>query len=246
MKRKILTGGLAVALIVIIALFFRQQFFVPSSFLGEEELIKEIKAVYKYSNVNEVKDIIFADERNVFVPVIFENGNYGMTTWKWNLKKWELQSLDSHGSPQLWSLGDAAERYFIWNMPPDEQIAGVNFYLIRDRDAFISQYIPVYLPRIQMEYHVPFDGKGHGALKLPNEWIELLERMSEIEAGRTDQLFSSMPMQHDLVRYGWRTVDETGKLKMIEWDVMNGYGFSNGSSIDGVFPLYEGDLELGK
>lgn len=246
MNRKILIGSITVAFIVIIAFIIRQQFSSPPPFLSEEALIKEIKEVYRYSDVHEVQDIFFADERNVFVPVKFTNGNYGVTTWRWNRKKWVVQSLDSLGAPHLWSIGDAEERYFIWNMPPDRQITGMNLYLIRDRDAFISQYIPIYLPRIQMEYYVPFDGKGHGVLRMPNEWTELTEQLSEVEAGRTDQLFSSMHPEHDLVRYGWRTVDETGKLMMIEWDVTNGSGFSDGFSVNEVIPLDEEDLELGK
>lgn len=246
MKKRIL-GGTALVMIIVSVFFFIQLFSVPSEFLTEEEIQEEVKAVYKYSAVTEVQEIIRIDERNAFVPLLLENGNYALSTWTWvPTKKWKLQSFDSNGSPQLWNIGDEDERYFIWNMPVDEQVAGVKFYLIRDRNAWISGNIPVYLPRIQLEHHVSINGKGHGVLKMPKEWVELSQQLSKDEAGRTKQLFQSMFSHNELVQYGWRTVDHRGQLKFIEMNVNNSSGFADSNYNQMILPLYEGEIEFGK
>ena len=130
MKRIYLSVGI-ILIVVFLTIFFRQYFSVPSKFLTEEQLIKEMKRVYPELDGLEIQNIVQLDERHVFVPFILENGSYGMASWTWEpWKKWEIHMFDSEGSPQLWTVGKESERYFIWNMPPDEQVAGLNFYLL--------------------------------------------------------------------------------------------------------------------
>lgn len=248
-KRIMIVGAAAVALIVVVLFVFLQQTSTPpSEFLTVKEIKKEIKEVYQDSEIIEVQDLILIDDRNVFVPLLFENGNYGTAAWTWKSKdQWQLQSFDLIGSPQLWNIGDETG-YFIWNMPLDEQVAGVEFYMIRDRNAWISEGNPVYLPRIQIEQFVPFDGKGYGVFKMPKEWMELTKQLSEYEAGRTEGLFQSMFSQNELVQFGWRTVDNKGQFKDIEPNnqTMGGFGYSRSPDFQFVFPLHEGEVEFGK
>ncbi|MFC4410120.1 hypothetical protein ACFOZY_06665 [Chungangia koreensis] len=249
MKKRILIGVAAVALIIVAIFVFRLQFSKPpSKFLTAQEIKTEINEVYQNSEISEVQDVIFINDRNVFVPLLLDDGNYGSAAWTWkSSENWQLQSFDLIGSPRLWKIGDE-EGYFIWNMPPDEQVAGINFYMIRDRNAWVSGGTPFYLPRIQMEHHIPYEKNGYGVYEMPKEWMKLTKQLSENEAGRTDQLFQSMFSHNELVQFGWRTVDHEGQLKDIKQDnhISGGFAYSSSPDFHFVFPLHEGEVESGK
>ena len=104
------------------------------------------------------------------------------------------------------------------------------------------------MPRIQLEHHVAFGGQGYGVLKMPDEWVTMATWLSENEAGRTDELFSSMFSHNDLVQYGWRLVDHTGQLTYIEGNTNNNsFGYFGSSDYDQmILPLHEGEVEFGK
>jgi len=244
MNKKVFVFGLVV--LAIATFFFRLQLKEPLPFFSENDLIEELNSNGNYARVSEILDMVSIDERHVFVPFVLENGRYGFSAWEWNpSRKWEILAFHSVDGPSLWNIDNRSERYFVYNFPPDDKVTELHVYMIRDRNAWISYDVPAYLPRIQLEENISLGDKRYGVYKMPEEWVELNDRLSENETGRTDQLFSSLFSQHELMHYGWRTVGQNGEQRFIEQEE-NGFGSSYSGAVLFLSTLSDQDLEFGE
>lgn len=219
--------GLGMFIILLFAIIYWFYFSKPTSFPTNEQSIEEINSFFPDAVANVIQDIIYLDERHVLVPFISEENNYSLSYWKWGGSKWEVASVHSRGEPMLWKVDkrDPTSYHFVWNIHPDDNMSKLDFYLIRDR-GYRAGEVERYNPRIQLEKHASLQKKTYGAIKLPQEWVKVIDESLKIESTDQNAFFAEVFYTNYYPYFNWITYDEVGKSSLPEHSV-NGYHTGN-------------------
>ncbi|MFD0828581.1 hypothetical protein ACT8ZR_23405 [Neobacillus sp. M.A.Huq-85] len=233
LKKSLWVAGSLVLLVFAAVMVYGYYFQSPSPFPAKKQLISKINKLFPEAAASKIQDTIPLDKKHVFVPYISKGDKHGTSSWAWNQRKWELESINTTGEPQLWkiNLDDPETFYFTWNMDPESKLGDGKFYMLRDRGFFITDGKENYLPRIQMEKDVSFQTKPYGVLKIPREWVVVMNSFIDQGTSKNDQL-----------NFGWVPYDTNNKV-LSPKDLI-GNGFSNyGDHIEMVRFLDKDEIE---
>ncbi|SES63539.1 hypothetical protein SAMN05216389_101177 [Oceanobacillus limi] len=243
-KKRVTFLAIIAILIVTFYLVYLFYFSKPTNFPTDEQLVEKINEVYPQARVETILDSFTLDQEHVYVPFKSHDNEYGTSYWVWEKHKWKPMYIDSVGEPRFWKIDpkDPSRSYIIWNVHPDDQVTGANFYLIRDRNYHISYDVNEYIPRVQMEEYVDFEEKSYGVLELPDDWRSFLSQSTNVSAAQNSEMpFLSISDVHTSI--GWMPLDDNQEMTFPENSV-NGHGFINGEIVlDFVLTMEEFDLE---
>jgi hypothetical protein len=236
-KRLALLSGaiLMVSCISVYWLYFSK----PEAFPEKKELLQQINRFDQDMKAKEVKAVIPADEKHIFVPFAREGGEYGASFWRWEKRKWELDFISSAGEPKLWKIDpeDPASFRIAWSFPAESGLEGIRYFLMRDRDFLVSGGKETYFPKVQMEHEIGLDEAGYGMMELPEEWQSFAGSLAESgRSSQPDEFFS--PMQG--IRFGWTGYDGDGRPFFP--DTGDSYG-TGGSNVEYMQTLAENEIE---
>lgn len=218
----------------------------PTPFLTDEQVVEEINRIFPEANASIIQDTIPVDERHIVVPFISNKNDYSLSYWVWQKRKWRVSSINTKGQPMIWKIDkkDTSSYHFVWNIHPEDQLSSINFYLIRDREYYITEGTHHYFPRIQMEKRATLEEKPYGLMRLPNEWRALMDSMKTIESAKQHDFFFTDFFPGQNLLFGWLPYDQADNQTFPERSV-NGHGFLNRTvDIEHVMILNTGDIEL--
>ncbi|WHY77932.1 hypothetical protein QNH20_01775 [Neobacillus sp. WH10] len=235
-----LLGVVALSSVIIYWFYFSK----PASFPTNEQLIREINQILPEASASVIQDTVNADARHKFVPFISEEGNYGVSYWGWEKHKWQVVSVDTTGEPHVWKVksDDPSTYHLVWNIHPDDQVSYLKFYFMRDRGFLVSNGVETYDPKIQMEKKVTLQEKTYGALKLPNEWVELMNSIIKIDSAKAPGVFFNIIPANNSLYFGWTPYDKLDQAAILNRSV-NGSGYSTGEPIEFVRHLSPSEIE---
>ncbi|WP_404457997.1 hypothetical protein [Oceanobacillus kapialis] len=248
-KKRLWSVGIGVGIVLVFALIYWFYLAKPTSFPSNEYLIEELNSVFPAVNASKIQDTIQMNGRNVLVPYISEDDDYGLSYWVWKGHKWRVANVDTAGAPMLWKLdkNDPSTYKIVWNLHPDDKVRSNNFYLMKERGYHIMEGVEEhYDPGVQMKKEVTTGEKSYGMIELPKEWVAFINSYSELGAAKQPNSFfkSFSPDLH--LYFGWIPYDQTGKGASLDHS-LNGSGFSNGNvEIDFIHILDEADLDRSK
>ncbi|MBD8068592.1 hypothetical protein [Bacillus sp. PS06] len=240
-KTMALIGILVIAMIMLLYWFYPSK---AKSFLTDEELINEINPHFLSVKVSEIQDIVYLDDNHVFVPYITTEGDYAISYWIYEKRKWQNAYTGTLGSPLHVKVH--SEQYFLLNYDPLQDLQRLDFYLIKDRSFLVSDGIQSYQPRIQLKHSVQVADFPHSysAIKLPENWIDLIGEYEQlIQYNQPDPFFGDMFLP-PTVQFGVIAYDEKGEQTYPGPE--NGSGYGGGNSSDVINYLDPSQLEAAK
>lgn len=178
----------------------------PGELPSAEHVIQAINQEFDKANADEVLDLIQLDSKHAFIPFVSAGGQYGISYWVWENFKWTIGRVDTGGGPYIWKLDrkDPSKQFVVWNFNPQGIISGMDYYLIRERDAGSSGGNEFYTPRIQMKWspmHV--EAKSYGALPFPEEWASLMKEDMRVNHTGGSDLFLFGRNSRSMMHVGW-------------------------------------------
>lgn len=181
-KKSFLFIGIGVA-VILIAMIYWFDFSEPKSFPPNDQLLEEMNNSYPEVAAKLIQETLFVDEHHVVVPFISNDNIYGLSYWVWKNHKWQVAKVDTSGIPMLFKAdkNNPSSYYFVWNIHPEDVLDSIEFYFIRDRESYVSDYIATYRPRIQMMKEVSLKDTSYGVMQLPKEWVTIMEEFSKSE-----------------------------------------------------------------
>lgn len=227
-KKKLwLVVGVSVLLLSVVFVYW---FYLskPTAFPGNDRLVQDINSLFPEAEVDVIQDTIMLDEHHAYVPFITEKGNYGMSFWVWAKHKWNVSSIDTSGGPSIWRINemDTSSYHFVWNSDPESQIQTLNFYLQIKRNFLISNGIEEYTPGVQMKKELNRLEISRGIVKIPKEWVSVLNSYSELASAKQPSMFDTMFPDSPLF-FAWNAYDDKGKVTF-DGIQSNGSSFSGG------------------
>lgn len=233
MKKKNIVTIVSLIIFIVFAIFIYQFYLSkPTSIPTEEQLVQGINDLSPEANANVIQDRLFLDEMHLFVPFISHDDKYGVSYWGWEWvnKKWKVVSINTTGEPEVWQGNEKETSTYqlVWNIHPNDKLAYLKFYLIRDRGFHITQGVETYYPKVQMEETVSLKEKSYGILQLPEEWTALMNAFIKLDSTKQSDLFFNnfFPEQH--VFFGWIPYEDSGNEKFPEQSI-NGHRYLNGN-----------------
>lgn len=197
----------------------------PNSFPTDEQLVEEITNSFSILSNSEIQDIVFLDDRHVFVPFKAEDEMYGFSLWKWNNRKWNEVFVSTNGDVRVWKIDSKDPTTFrvVWNYPPQDKVSYMKLYLVHERGAQVSDYEEHYKPAVQLEQTIRLSENLYGSIKLSQEWIPVL------------QSFNDSPIIPSYY-FGWNTYDSSDKSTYPERNEIGNSSGGGDTYID--FPIY--------
>ena len=228
MKRKsIIIGGIVVGILLCLFLYWFY-FSDPDAVLTKEKAAEGIGQTFPDVEVDAIQDVIMVDRKHAFVPFVSKRNEYSMSFWVWENHAWKADSLHSNGEPYLWKVkNDPAAHYIVWNIHPDDQVADMRLYFIRERGYNISDEEERYAPRVQLEKRVDLRERLYGASAFSDEWLAVMEEMEAVELKR-DSVFDDFLSGQETMYIGWSSYDSAGK-QMFPEQFMNNSEYVNGN-----------------
>lgn len=223
MKLTISLGILIILGIIIYWYFPRTPVALPS----DKELIVNINHTQSTVRAEEILDKIKIDEEHYFIPFISTTGDYGTTYWEWQNTKWKVLNIDNSGEPKIWKIDrkDSSTYRLVWNLHEGDKVDYMKFFIYRDRNFHITNGVEYYYPKLQMEKRIEIGSASYGTMKLPNDWISVIDSLIKMEAAATQNVFDDF----DLNRYmyfAWKPYDKSGNEARLE-GTSNGFSFIN-------------------
>lgn len=207
---------LLIVLILIIAaaviVFFRTYDGKPGPLPGEDEITAALNEYDSEADAAVLLDRVRLAEEHVFVPFISSQGIHGMGFLKWEKRKWSVTRVDMSGRPEVrvTDQSDPSGRYVVWNNNPLEKVKEFRFYLIRDRNAGMSDRVNYYVPRVQMEELVNVTEHPYGAMPFPEEWAGIMREDDKLNkapaADFMDNIFSQFYFRPSMLYVGYLPV----------------------------------------
>lgn len=216
----------------------------PVPFPANNQLIGKINDIYPDAKARMIKDTIYMDERHMLVPFISKYEDYGLSYWVWKNHSWSIASVDTKGEPEIWEINkkDPSSFRFVWNIDPKDQQSYLKFYFLRDRNFVVANGQQTYYPRIQMEKKVSLSGQTYGSLKLPKDWVHVMNPLRKIESEKKTGMFLFNDSNNDQY-FGWNSYNLQGKVMLPQGSV-NGSGYSSGDETISYLRFMDGhDLE---
>lgn len=234
-----------IGLIGLIVLLFLIYYF----YLAKPTTFTKTDTFKRYSEVNEVLDVIEIDERRVFVPIVTNENEYGMSLWLWKNHKWNKEMDSTVGGPRVIKLKstDPSSYKVFWNIHPSDQISYGEFYLLRDRNYHITEGIDNYYPGLQMKTILDFEEKPYGIMDFPKEWQSVIEASIKVEeAKQPDTIFQNMfPVIQD-VYFGWIPYNKENTRQDSRATMVGGASWSGSVDLQHVGEIEEEELEYFK
>jgi hypothetical protein len=205
----------------------------PDDFPDKKASFNKILDTFPEADIKEMQDVVYLDNKHVYVPFITRNESYGLSFWQWQKHQWTFISLDTGATPRIWKIDpeNPASYVIIWNFHPENNLRYLTFYLIKDRGYSINDGKHNYQPRIHMDIKTELEGKtSFGHTQIPLEWCDFMlaenKLMSSLNPG---PLFSNFfpPAQY---YFGWRSVAKDGFDDYPPFP-KNNNGFGTGDSL---------------
>ncbi|ACT03174.1 hypothetical protein [Paenibacillus sp. JDR-2] len=209
-RRLLIVVILIIAIAVIV--FFRTYDGKPGPLPSVDEIIEELNEYDSEANAAVVLDNVKLTEQQFFIPFVSSQGIHGMGFLKWEKRKWSVARVDISGRPEVrvTDHSDPSGRYVVWNNNPLEKVKEFRFYLIRDRNAGMSNGVYYYVPRVQMEMLVNVTEHPYGAMPFPDEWAGIMREDNKLgkapAANIMDHLFSQSYSQSSTIYVGYLPV----------------------------------------
>ncbi|NIK71924.1 hypothetical protein FHT67_005401 [Paenibacillus sp. BK720] len=167
---------LVLIIVAAVIIFFRTYNGKPKPFPNADEITAALNEYDSEAGAEVVLDRLKLGERLIFVPFVSSEGDYGMGFLKWEKRKWRVARVDMSGRPEVrvTDHSDPSSRYVVWNINPIEKVEEFRFYLIRDRNAGMSDRANYYIPRVQMEEPVNVTEHPYGAMAFPEDWAGIM------------------------------------------------------------------------
>ncbi|QPC47616.1 hypothetical protein [Mangrovibacillus cuniculi] len=230
MNKKKIAFILLFAVLLLISLYFLTSRYSSSGVLPKtEQLVEDINVLFPEVEAEEIQDIIFLDNRHVVVPFISEDNQYGVSYWAWENFNWKVLNIRSKGDPELWMLDkkDPSTYHIVWNIHPDDEMKGINFYLTKDRQYRILNGVThQYGPKVFLEEKVDLEGKTYGVKKFTRQWSTTISEIQQSNLPEQHSLFFGN-FSHNLFLYQWVPVMKNGPRQGLPISV-NGSDYSTG------------------
>lgn len=206
---------LIVVILIIVAaviVFFRTYDGKPGPLPSVDEIIAELNEYDSEADAAVVLNNVKLTEQQVFIPFVSSQGIHGMGFLKWEKRKWSVTRVDRSGRPEVrvTDHSDPSGRYVVWNNNPLEKVKEFRFYLIRDRNAGMSNGVYYYVPRVQMEMLVNATEHPYGAMPFPDEWAGIMREDDKLgkapAANIMDNIFSQSYSQPSTIYVGYLPV----------------------------------------
>jgi hypothetical protein len=244
-KKASLIGGcmVIVVLSVIIYMFY---FATPKAFPNEELLIDSMNELFPSAKVSRIQDVIHLNERNVFVPFISHDNDYGMSYWIWDKYHWKVAKIETRGEPEVWKINGnvPSNHHLVWNINPKDQLNHLDLYLIRDRGYSIRNDIHTYYPKVQMTTTASLNEQSYGVMPVPSEWNSLLKAVDNVgETNLGDWLFGQN-YREDQLYIGWIPYAKNGKETFPEHSGNGGVYMNVSINVQYLRILNERELEM--
>ena len=215
----------------------------PSAFPNKEKIKNTLMNPYNGIHVEEIQDIIFLDDRHVYIPFTTKTESHGISFWEWKKHKWELVSYSSGSMPQIWKIDsdDPATHFIMWNFHPENNLDNLTFYLIKDRGYSITEGKHQYDPSIQMDFSAEVGKYSYGYSPIPSEWQTYMETENKLlKEKNPNPLFADyFPPVH--YYFGWQTTNKDGRVEFPSFPDRNGFG-SGGQSTETLRFLNENEV----
>ena len=163
----------AVATGIIYYLYFTK----PEAFLEKQQIIDEINAFDHNVKINTIEDRVQLDDYNYFVPFITDDGQPGVSYYRWARAKWQLIKFEK-SETVVWQLDDKdpSTKYIIWHYPKDT-VDYMELYLMKNRSYMISDNEHHYEPKIQLVEKIEGTG-NYGALKVSEDFATVMQAVN--------------------------------------------------------------------
>ncbi|QWC23477.1 hypothetical protein KJK41_03655 [Bacillus haikouensis] len=229
MKMKAILSGAVLFLVAGSLAVYWFYFSEPDALPGEKQMVKAINGLLPEAQAGEIQEVIKIDGKHAAAPFISKEGIYGVSTWVWHRHKWKLGTVRTKGEPKIWKVDpeDPSTYRIVWNINPSEKnVDTLNFYYKRDRNYSVSGTRHEYTPSIRMKKEVSFDENPYGVLKLPDDWVAVMEEMAD---GASDNGVFPLEgiMRQVASGIGWLPLDENGKETFPE-SAVNGSSYHTG------------------
>ncbi|WP_019241276.1 MULTISPECIES: hypothetical protein [Bacillus] len=247
-QSKTRSAAIIIISIVILGLLFWLIPTKPGEMLSNKKLIDMIHAVVPELEDSDIQDVIYVDDKHVFVPFTTKGNQYGISCWVWKKHKWNLTLVDSSGEPRIWKLdpNDPSSFHLIWNLNPKYPINEIHYYFIRDRWFVREGNVEKYFPRIQLEHKMNFKSNSYGALQFADKWSSVMGTLAETKSSDTnDAILDDFLFNEDanMVEFGWIPYNHLGTSDILE-ESLAGYSFREGSEeFELVKQLTEAEIE---
>ncbi|WP_175987223.1 hypothetical protein [Bacillus sp. Marseille-Q1617] len=228
-KKKRLAFGIIIFLLAGTLAIYWFYFSPPSPLPGNEQMVKEINELLPEADADEIQETIRIDDKHAVAPFKSKEGRYSVSNWVWKQREWKLGKVRTAGEPKIWKIypDDPATYRIVWNIDPaEDRVDTLNYFFIRERYYSISGTKHHYDPSIQMKKEVSFQENPYGVMKLPEDWIAVMEAMAE-ELGQGSSFIDDFNPQPYL-SFGWIPLDENGEDFFPE-SAVNGSSFQNGN-----------------
>jgi hypothetical protein len=228
-KKEILIGAAIFLLVGSLAIYWFY-FSKPSPLPSEDQMVKEINELLPKADAGEIQETILVDEKHAVAPFTSKEGTYSVSNWIWKHHEWKLGTVRTAGEPKIWKIDpdDPSSYHIIWNInPAEDNIHTMSYFFMRDRYYSISGTKHRYDPSIQMKTEVPLQEHPYGVMRLPDDWIAVMEALDDGNSGEASSFFDNFNIQPH-VSFGWIPLDENGEDHFPE-RVVNGSGYQNGN-----------------
>lgn len=243
-KKKLIRGSILIIVLLSIFIVYRFYLMKPSEFLTNDQIVKEINNVFPEAVAQTVQDKLPLDDRHMLVPFISSNGTYSLSHWLWKHGQWKVAVISSKGYPRVWKIdeNDPSTFFFVWNMHPTDNVAAIDFYLLKDRGYRISDDIHQYDPKVQMKTTVSLQEKSYGVMRIPADWVAFWDEYKRVQQPDSYSFLSQFDNDPSIY-FGWLPTDEKDNEIYPEHSV-NGHTFNIGQiNIDHIMILNKRELE---
>lgn len=231
MKKTIVLASILIGIMLIVASIWYYNS-DSTSFLTDEQLVEEMTDHFSVVSNSVIQDIVFLDDRHVFVPFIAEEKIYGLSLWEWKNRKWNAVLVSTSGEIKVWKINskDPATFHTVWNYPPQDQVDYMKLYLINKRGFQISGDEEHYEPGMQLEQMITLSENPYGSMKLSKEWISVIGSLNGS---------LTVPLYY----FRWNTYDSSDKVTYLERNENESSSWGGDIQIEFAVFIEESELE---
>lgn len=216
----------------------------PAGFPDDRKMVETINRTYAAANAKEALRPIALDGRHAYAPFISDTGRYGSSYWIRKGKSWTIARIDSDGDPYVWKLDqdDPSTHYVVWSFNPEKELSKLRLYLMRDRNAYVSDSRHYYTPMMQLQTEIDVRESPYGVMRFPADWREAIsESAPKADRSWSDLLLSSS--RPPVVTVMWNHYNEDGEESFPIGSEQAGFGFTKEDiAIEPVYIVNERNL----
>ncbi|MCM3575148.1 hypothetical protein M3172_18280 [Mesobacillus subterraneus] len=244
MRKNVLVPLLFILILLAVGILYWYYLAPPATFPDQEKLEAILSNPYNRVEVAEIQDMIFLDDKHVYIPFITQDEGHGISLWEWKKHEWQLSGFSIGNMPKVWKIDseDPSSHYIMWNFHPENNLDYLTFFLIKERGFSVTEGKQHYEPGIQMDYRAEAREKSYGYTSIPSDWQKYIEVDNKLLAAMNDSLFADFfpPAQY---YFGWQSTSIDGTIEYPSYPDNNGFG-SGGQSTDTIRFLNENEIYL--